>query len=46
MLEKVEGRKLEFVVQAFDDKEKIGEGHHTRFIVNKQRFLSKVGSKM
>lgn len=38
----VEGRRLEFAVKAWDEKGVIGEGHHTRFIVDRERFLSKL----
>lgn len=41
----VEGRKLLFEVEAFDDKEKIGAGIHERYIVNLEKFMSKVNSK-
>lgn len=39
----VEGRKLRFKVSASDESGLIGEGEHLRFIINKQKFLSKVG---
>ncbi len=42
VLEAVEGRKLIFGVSAWDDKGLIGEGTHTRFIVDRERFLSKL----
>lgn len=38
----VEGRRLSFVVKAWDEKGTIGEGEHERFIVNRERFLSKL----
>ena len=38
----VEGRKLTFVVKAFDGETLIGEGEHVRFIVNREKFLSKL----
>lgn len=38
----VEGRRLEFEVKAWDEKGVIGEGSHTRFIVDRERFLSKL----
>lgn len=37
-----EGRKLSFKVKAWDEQGVIGEGNHTRFVVNRERFLSKV----
>lgn len=38
----VEGRKLTFTVKAFDGETLIGEGEHVRFIVNREKFLSKL----
>ena len=38
----VSGRKLTFHVSACDDKGLIGEGIHERFIVNREKFLSKL----
>lgn len=38
----VEGRRLCFVVKAWDEKGVIGEGEHERFIVDRERFLSKL----
>ncbi|MBR5205922.1 MAG: thioesterase family protein [Alistipes sp.] len=38
----VEGRKLTFVVKAYDGETLIGEGEHVRFIVNREKFLSKL----
>lgn len=42
VLREVEGRKLIFDVKATDDKGEIGSGVHERFIVNKEKFLSKL----
>lgn len=45
-LKTVEGRKLTFEVIATDSKEDIiGKGTITRFVVNGERFMSKVESK-
>lgn len=41
----VSGRKLEFKVAAFDEREKIAEGTHERFIVEASRFMSKMVAK-
>lgn len=41
-LEEVEGRKLTFSVVANDSKGIIGEGKHVRFIVDCERFMSKL----
>ncbi len=38
----VEGRKLTFSVEASDGKGIIGRGNHIRYIVDRERFLSKL----
>ena len=38
----VDGRRLTFAVKAWDEKGTIGEGEHERFIVDRERFLSKL----
>jgi predicted thioesterase len=38
----IDGRRLVFRVEAHDERQKIGEGQHERFIVNLQRFLSRI----
>lgn len=43
VLTEVDGRKLTFEVRAWDDKGTIGEGRHVRFIVDRERFLAKLG---
>lgn len=42
ILESIEGRKLVFSVIAEDSKGKIGEGRHIRYIVDRQKFISKL----
>lgn len=42
----INGRKITFKVEAFDEKEKIGEGVHERFIVKKDKFLAKANGKL
>ncbi len=44
-LEEVDGRRLRFAVEAYDEKEKIGEGIHERFVVSADKFRSKVEAK-
>jgi len=44
-VESVDGRKVMFNVDAYDDFEKIGEGKHERFIINIPRFRSKFEEK-
>ncbi len=41
-LTQISGRALEFTVTAYDGDNIIGEGKHTRFIVDKERFLAKL----
>lgn len=41
----VDGRRLVFEVAAWDAVEKIGEGTHERFIVNKARFEARARDK-
>ncbi len=41
----VEGRRIVFTVEAHDDKEKIAEGEHERFIVNQAKFMERAGQK-
>jgi predicted thioesterase len=41
----VDGRKLTFKVEAHDEREKIGEGTHTRAIINLDRFMARVHEK-
>ncbi len=41
----VEGRKITFKLEAFDEKEKIGEAVHERFIINEEKFNQRVEAK-
>jgi fluoroacetyl-CoA thioesterase len=38
----IDGRRLVFQVEAFDEQKKIGEGQHERFIVQLDRFLKRL----
>lgn len=42
----IDGRRVVFNVEAWDHKEKIGEGTHVRVIVDAARFKDKVDKKM
>lgn len=42
----VDGRRVNFKVEAFDEAEKIGEGTHERFIVNVSRFAGRAQAKL
>lgn len=44
-LVEVDGKKLVFKVEAFDEKGHIGGGMHERFIVNNEKFQSKTDGK-
>lgn len=41
----VDGRKITFKVEGFDEKEKIGEAVHERFIINEAKFNQRVEGK-
>ncbi len=41
----VDGRRVSFQVEAWDDKEKIGEGTHVRAIIDEKRFIERIKSK-
>lgn len=41
----VEGRRLVFAVQAFDEREQIGTGTHERFVIQVEKFLAKAAAK-
>ena len=38
---KIEGRKLQFSISASDEEGLIGEGEHTRFIVDREKFMAR-----
>lgn len=44
LLEKVDRNKLYFKVEAYDERGKIGEGSHVRYIVNGSEFLKKINN--
>jgi predicted thioesterase len=41
----VEGLKVNFSVQAWDEHEQIGEGRHQRVVIDLDRFLKRVAAK-
>ncbi|MBI3967638.1 MAG: thioesterase family protein [Chloroflexi bacterium] len=45
-LVEVDGRRLVFRVEGFDEVEKIGEGRHDRMVVNWSRFEAKLAEKV
>ena len=41
----VDGRRLRFHIEAWDDVEKVGEAEHERFVVDQARFMKRVMEK-
>ena len=41
----VDGRRLKFRVEAFDEVEKVGDGLHERFIIDVEKFQKKLAEK-
>jgi len=45
LLRGIEKNRLLFLVDAYDEKEKVAEGEHERVLVSRERFLQKVKEK-
>jgi fluoroacetyl-CoA thioesterase len=43
---KIDGRNVTFRVEAYDDRERIGDGTHTRVVVNVERFDARIQKKL
>lgn len=41
-----EDKRLEFYIEVYDEKEKIGEGRHSRYIVKREKFMQKALDKL
>lgn len=41
----IDGKKLVFKVVATDEEAKVGEGTHTRYIINSKKFMNKLNQK-
>ena len=41
-LVEIDRKRLVFQVNAYDEDKKIGEGSHERFIINEEKFMSKI----
>ena len=41
----IKGKRLVFEIAAFDEVERIGEGIHERFVIEKESFLKKIEEK-
>lgn len=44
-LTKIDGKKLYFDVEAYDEEKLIGKGTHTRYIINVKEFFEKINKK-
>jgi fluoroacetyl-CoA thioesterase len=44
-VEQIDGRRIVFSAEIFDEVEKVGEGRHVRVIVDEKRFMEKVKGK-
>ena len=44
-LTSIDGRKLTFQIEAWDELEKIGEALHERFVIDKEKFITRVQAK-
>lgn len=44
-LTEVDGRRLVFQIEAWDEEEPIGQAVHERFIIDEERFIARVESK-
>lgn len=42
----IDGRNVTFRVEAFDDKERVGDGTHVRVVVNVERFDARIQKKL
>jgi fluoroacetyl-CoA thioesterase len=45
-VQEVDGPKVTFLVEAWDEHEKIGEGQHQRMVIDEERFLRRVNAKI
>jgi fluoroacetyl-CoA thioesterase len=41
----IEGRKLSFQIEAWDDVEKVGEAQHERFVIDTEKFIARIQAK-
>lgn len=42
---KVEGQRVRFRVEAFDEREQVAEGFHERFVIEVARFVQRLAAK-
>jgi predicted thioesterase len=43
---KVEGRRIEYAFTAFDEREKIAEGTHERYVTSREKFRERLEDKL
>jgi len=43
---KVEGRRIEYAFTAFDEREKIAEGTHERYVTSREKFRERLDEKL
>jgi len=44
-LTSIDGKKLTFQIEAWDEAEKIGEALHERFVIDKEKFIARTQAK-
>ena len=44
-IQALDGLRVSFIVQAWDQEEEIGVGEHIRFVIEEERFLRRVSAK-
>jgi predicted thioesterase len=44
-ISEINGKSIKFQVRAWDEQELIGEGTHTRYLINVENFLARLHSK-
>jgi len=42
----IDGRRVDFAVEAWDEFEKVGEGRHRRVVIDVERFLKRLEAKL
>jgi len=42
----IDGPRIEFAVQVFDEREKVAEGTHERHVIDRAKFLAKIDDKL
>jgi predicted thioesterase len=42
----VDGRRIQFAVAAFDEREKVAEGTHERYLLERSKFRARIEDKL